>query len=105
MVYCIQASLIFSTTARRNNVRNALETRIQGRERWSADTITSLTRDGKAALQVELRFVSRADQEDLEARMDALFPSNPPLAGSSLVLHDCSHDDAGGCTVTAERTW
>jgi hypothetical protein len=108
MVYCVQAELAFQSANRRNNVQAAVETRIEGRSRWSADLVERFTRrsDGAPALRVMLRFVSRADQEDLQARMDALFPANPPLQGSWVRLHDCSHDEGtNSCSVTAERTW
>lgn len=107
MVYCLQAQLAFNTATRRNNVRTAILNRIDGRSRWQADRIEAQSnRIGPNGLAVELRFVSRADQEDLESRLDALFPQNPPLAGSWMRLHDCSHDEAtNACSVTSTREW
>lgn len=107
MVYCLQAALAFNTATRRNNVKTAIETRIDGRERWDVDRVESMAlRAGANGLVVELRFIARADQEDLDSRMAQLFPANPPLAGSWMRLHDCSHDEGtNACAVMATRTW
>lgn len=107
MVYCLQANLAFSTATRRNNVANAITTRINGKPRWSVDQVLSVpTRAGTNGLMIELRFVSKADQADLESRMASLFPANPPLAGSWMTIHDCTHDEAtNDCVVTGVQEW
>jgi hypothetical protein len=100
MVFAVQAALAFTTVNRRNNVLNGITARIAGRPRWSVDELISqpIPRVGANGLYAELRFVSKADQADLETRMNELFPANPPLPGSWIRLHDCPHDEnAGGC--------
>lgn len=109
MVYCVEARLAFSTATRRNNVLTAIQTRINTKPRWSVDIVEAMDlrpRIGVNGLRLALRFVLRADAQDLQTRMGELFPANPPIAGSWMTAHDCSHDEGtNSCTVTATQTW
>ena len=108
MVYCASAQLAFSTAARRNAVLADAQARIAGKQRWSVDTLTAEPfRFGANGIRVELRFVSRADADDLMARVEAFATGvRAPLAGSWLTLHDCSHDEGTDvCTVVGRRDW
>ena len=109
MVYALQAQLAFATEARRDNVATAVETRIAGKPRFGLDYLSRQpVNDDPWGLIVELRFTSRADQEDLQARIDAVATgANAPLAGSYVRIHDCPHDEteAAACEIAAERTW
>lgn len=112
MVYCLQARLAFSTAARRNNVRTSILNRVASRQRWGVEEVLAIdTRPriagGQNGLAVDnLRFVSRADVDDLKALLDSLWAANPPLVGSWIQVHDCSHDEGRDvCAVTFRRDW
>ena len=108
MVYGVTALLAFSSATRRDSVRDAITTRIVGRPRWSVDEIeAAANRIGPNGLRVCLRFVSRADADDLKARVESFSTGQrTPLAGSWLLVHDCTHDEGTNeCTVVASRTW
>lgn len=109
MVYGLNAVLAFSSSARRDAVQDAVVTRIDSRPRWSVDVIVAdANRIGPNGLTVALRFVSRADADDLQARIES-FAAGPraPLPGSHLTVHTCTHDEEAPapCVVVAERTW
>lgn len=110
MVYCVQLRASFGTATRRDNVLADIQARIAGKSRWSADLLEAADlrpRLGQHGIRAELRFVSRADADDLKARVEAFATGQrAPQAGSYLVLHDCTHDEAANaCTVVARRDW
>lgn len=110
MVYCVEARLAFSTSARRDAVLSDIQTRIGTKQRWSVDTLLAADlrpRQGQFGIIAELRFVSRLDADDLRSRVEA-FATGPrsPLAGSWLTVHDCSHDEStNSCTAVVRRDW
>jgi hypothetical protein len=98
MVYGVSARLAFQTANRRNNVRDALLARIEGKPQWAVTEIVDTDYSwripgGQHGLRVEVYFTSQADADDLSARADALFGSNPPLPGSTLKLTQSKDDD------------
>lgn len=109
MVYCLQAALAFTSAARRDAVLNGIATRIAGRPRWGVDELQAVSLapripGGTDGLRTTLRFVSRADEEDLMARIEALATGQrTPIDGSWVALHDCGHDDEEGACAPAER--
>lgn len=109
MVYCLQALLKFAVAARRDAVIADIQSRIAGRARWSLDVLEAVdSKEGLPSIAVELRFISRADQEDLQARVETFASgSRAPESGSWLSLHDCNHDEIEvvPCTLIAERVW
>lgn len=108
MVFCAQAQLAFSSGARRDAVLADVEARIVGRPRWDADVLQAESfRFGTHGIRVELRFVSRADADDLLARMEAFAVGQRlPEPGSWMTVHDCTHDEAtNACLVVARRDW
>lgn len=110
MVYCVQVLAAFSTAARRDTVLADIEARIAGKPRWSVDLLEAgdlRPRLGQHGFRVELRFVSRVDADDLRARIEGFATgSRAPLAGSYLVLHDCTHDEGRNvCLVIARKDW
>lgn len=104
MVYCAQARLIFSTAARRDAVYADIESDITGKNRWG---VTTLSQDPRNGLYLEARFMTRADEQSLQARIEAFATGQrTPQAGSYLRLHDCTHDEGTNiCTPTYERVW
>lgn len=108
MVFCSQAQLAFSNGARRDAVLADMQARIVGRARWDADVLeAAVLKQGADGLVVQLRFVARADADDLLARVDALATGvRTPLPGSWMTIHDCTHDAASNsCAVVARRDW
>jgi hypothetical protein len=101
--------LAFSNATRRNNVLNAVNTRIQGKNRWGVEQVTAVDfrpRLGQNGLLLELRFTLKADADDLADRMAQLFPANPPIAGSWMEAHDCTHDQGENiCGSLVRQTW
>jgi hypothetical protein len=108
MVYCVTARLAFSSAARRDAVLADIQTRVTGRPRWGIDVLEAGTlRFGEFGIRAELRFSTRADQEQLRTRIESFATGQrAPLAGSWLTLHDCTHDEGtNGCLVVARRDW
>ncbi len=62
---------------------------------------------GEFGLLIDARFSAKADQADLLARVEAFATgARLPLPGSSLRLHDCTHDEtATPCASPTARTW
>lgn len=112
MVYCVTLNAAFSSTSRRDAVLGDIQTRIANRARWSVDILRAQSVRLGGVVQangiyVELRFVSQADADDLKARVETFATGQrAPLAGSTLTVHDCTHDDGtDACAVVASRTW
>jgi hypothetical protein len=108
VVYCVQAELAFSSSARRNSVLSDIESRISTRERWGVDVIQMAPlRSGANGIRLELRFTSRLDADDLMARIESFATGQRrPLAGSWLTVHNCTHDSAASaCVPDARRDW
>ena len=108
MVYCLQAELAFSSAARRNTVLADIESRITGRPRWGIDVLEArAVKAGPNGIRAELRFTTRANQEDLRNRVESFATGQrAPLVGSWIALHDCPHDEGdGACTILARRGW
>ena len=108
MVYCLQATLAFSTAGRRNSILSAIENRIVGKTRWGVEvTQAQAVRAGDNGLVADLRFVSQLDQADLRAFIESQATGqNTPLTGSRVLLHDCPHDEGVGfCTSGSEVVW
>lgn len=108
MVYCVQGVLTFSTAARRDAVLADVQTRIVGKARWQAEPeqLAATTIENAAGITVEMRFVARADADDLMARIGAFATgARAPSAGSWLRVHDCSHDTDVACGAGTLRTW
>lgn len=110
MIFCLQAQLLLSSANARDAVRDDVAARIVGKQRFGVDVIyASVTRGGGSpVLNVELRFVTELDRDDLVARIEA-FATGPrtPQPGSWYQLHDCTHDidDAGPCVIESRREW
>lgn len=109
-VYCLQIRASFSTAARRDNVLAAIQARISGKPRWGVDVLDVADlrpARGVNGLVADLRFATRADEEDVRTRVETVATGvNAPTAGSYLILHDCSHDEATDvCTVTYRKDW
>ena len=110
MVYCIQIYAAFSTAARRDAVLGDIQTRIASKPRWSVDMIEAQVlrpKLGEFGLIAELRFVSRADMDDLQSRIESFASGQrAPQAGSLLRVHSCTHDESRNeCVIIAERLW
>lgn len=113
MVYAAEFRGAFTSAARRDAVRADIEARIAARPRWSIDLIASADLSGDLAggangLTFSIRFLSRADQDDLVARIQAFATGvRAPIAGSTLTVHDCPHDEdpPSPCAAVAARVW
>lgn len=115
MVYCVAATLAFTSAARRDAVLADLQSRIEGRPRWGIDVLRASTvylgaskTKNVNGIIASLRFSSRADQEQLKTRPESFATGQrAPVAGSYIALHDCSHDEASPveCVELARRTW
>ena len=108
MVYGVKLAAAFSTAARRDAVLADIQTRIASRPRWDVTTVEPRAfRFGAFGLYADMRFVTRADADDLKARVESFASgARAPLAGSSLVVHDCTHDEGtNSCAVVARRDW
>lgn len=110
MVYCVQAQLLFSSAARRDAVLSDMQSRIATKQRWGVETLEAfnfIRSTPVNGISARLRFVTKADADDLKARVEN-FATGPraPLAGSWIRVHDCSHDEGtDNCTSIVERTW
>ena len=110
MVYCVEARLAFSTSARRDTILADIQSRISGKQRWSVDVLVAADlspRVGQFGIIVELRFISKADADDLKNRIEAFATGQRlPVAGSWITIHDCSHDEGtNSCTAVVRRDW
>lgn len=98
----------FSTAARRDAVLADIQSRISNKSRWDV-TIAEprVFRFGVFGLYAEMRFTVSADAEDLRSRVESFAAgSRAPLAGSSLVVHNCTHDEGSNdCAIVARRDW
>lgn len=105
-VHDIQLRAAFGTAARRDAVRDAIVTRIQGRPRWGIDEIEvgpiTLLVDGVKTtypngLFADFRFTSRLDADDLRSRVEGFATGQrQPLPGSYVEIHLCRHDEEEG---------
>ena len=99
MVYCLKARLVFTTTARRDAVRNALEQRLATKPaRWQADTITSVDiadRYGAPRLEVRLWLTTQADAQDLADRLQSATSTRSPQPGSYIAAYASTADQDG----------
>ena len=108
MVYCVQLRAAFSSSSRRDAVLADIQTRIASKPRWGVTLVEPRTwRFGVNGLIAEARFSARADADDLNARIRSFATGQrTPLTGSSLILHDCTHDGpTNACTVVARTDW
>ncbi len=108
MVFCVQASLAFTSAQRRNQALTQIQNRVAGKQRFGLDVLSATSaRLGANALQVEYRFVAEADAVDLRTFAESTLTGQLlPLAGSFIRVHSCSHDEATNvCTVTYSRSW
>lgn len=108
MVYCVNATIAFTTTARRDAVLADMQTRIAGKQRWGADVLSaSGSRVGPTGITVELRFTAQADADDLTTRLESFATGvRTPVAGSWIRVSSCTHDESGdACVLLTERVW
>lgn len=108
MVYCVNGTISFSTAARRDAVLADMQARIVGKQRWGIEVLSaSGSRVGPNGINVELRFSSQADADDLRARLEAFATGvRVPAAGSWLRVSSCTHDEgSNSCVVLAEKVW
>ena len=74
---------------------DGIAAKIAARPQWQATRLAPVTaKGGSAAVALEVRFISAADEIALRDFViaNATGP-NTPNAGSWLTIHDCSHDD------------
>lgn len=98
----------FSSAGRRDTILADIQSRAASKQRWGVDVAVAVpTRMGANGLYAELRFVSSADAEELRARVESFATGvRTPLAGSYLIVHNCTHDEGtDDCAVVATRTW
>ncbi len=108
MVFCAQASLAFSSAARRDAVLADLETQLAGKQKWGEEILTaSAVEAGADGLVLSVRFTSRLDAEALFARVNTFATGQrQPLVKSWQLLHDCSHDgEVVPCVGAERRDW
>lgn len=107
-VFCLNATLAFSTAGRRDTVLSDLQSRVVGKQKWGVEVISaSGSRVGPNGITVEIRFISRLDVDDLMARLESFATGvRAPLAGSWVRVSSCTHDeDSNTCVLLAERVW
>ena len=109
MVYAAQAGLSFSTVTARNDVQAAIAGIHGSKQKWGA-TVNQAGTDmqGRPALSVEMRFTSKADSQDLMAKIkQQAVGARLPLSGSWVRIHDCPHDgpSAPPCVIEEEHVW
>lgn len=109
MVYCFRAELVFSTANRRDAVYADIETRIAGKPKFSDLVLVAQPTEftGEPSILAAFRFSSRADLDDLAARIESFATGQrTPRPGSWYELHECPHDgDAAPCATEPPRVW
>lgn len=107
MVYCIQADLRFSTTARRNQALTDIQSQISAQPTWGETIVVAATSEGQPAVLVESRFTAQPAQQAIVNRIETFLTGvRTPLVGSWYALHPCPHDEAfTPCTIASRRSW
>jgi hypothetical protein len=110
VVYCVQADLAFQNASRRNQISSNIQTRLAQNVPWGEVVRQDYTNAaGQPAVALEVRFMTRAEQESFWNDALAAVGSgvNGPVTGSAIYRHDCPHDEAQPtpCVVAEQVNW
>ena len=109
MIHGIQASLIFATAGRRDNVLAFLQAQIAGRNRWGVEklNVDEAPWHPPNGLVLEVRFVTQQDADNTWNELTTLSGQRNPEPGSVAVRHSCDHDAhaPAACTILDTFTW
>jgi hypothetical protein len=109
VVYCIQAVVGFSTAVKRDNALSLIDAQRAGKVMWgvqSSQAIGSGFRADGFWLSCQLRYEGEADADDLFSQLVTFLGKNSPLTGSTVTLHDCTHDEGTNtCTVVNQQAF
>ncbi len=96
----IRINLMVTTQAVGDNIKSAIDTFLAGKDKFSVDSPIEVTQDEKGNWHVigDVRFNSDMEAEnwvsDIKARWTSGIVASKILAGSSIKIHSCSHNDS-----------
>jgi len=105
MKYCVMANLAFDTPAKNDTMSLAIKDQIAGKLIWGAvQHSKSVTEDGKPSNNLEIRFDTEADMNELFALIKNKMLKVPVLKGR-LSKHPCPHDENNGSQCEFEEVF